>query len=139
MNILSRGDVTGSAEARQSLNGTVNLGRDIYVNPEDIRKAVDEYLDRYPIEGTQGPQGEQGPKGDTGEQGPKGDTGYTPVRGTDYFTEKDVSEIAAMAAKLVGAYGGSISVTDDGEGNVTIVTNGPITITDDGDSNVTIR
>lgn len=59
--------------------------------------------------GPQGPQGEQGPKGDTGDvgpQGPKGDTGpagldgYTPVKGTDYFTEADKTELvnAVLAA-----------------------------------------
>ena len=62
--------------------------------------------------GPQGPQGDtgdtgpQGPKGDTGEtgpQGPKGDTGeagYSPVKGTDYFTEADK---AAMLAQLKSA------------------------------------
>jgi hypothetical protein len=43
-----------------------------------------------------GPQGEKGDKGDTGDQGPKGDKGepgYTPVRGTDYWTEADKAAI----------------------------------------------
>ena len=45
------------------------------------------------------PKGEKGDKGDTGERGPqgirgeKGDKGDTPVKGTDYFTEEEVSEI----------------------------------------------
>lgn len=55
--------------------------------------------------GPQGPAGEQGPKGDkgdTGEQGPQGiqgpqgpagADGYTPVKGTDYFTEADIAAI----------------------------------------------
>ena len=72
--------------------------------------------------GPQGPQGEKGDKGDDGEQGPqgekgakgdKGDTGatgpqgeqgpagadgqdgYTPVRGTDYWTQEDQAAIIA--------------------------------------------
>ena len=63
--------------------------------------------------GPQGPQGEQGPKGDTGDvgpQGPKGDTGpagsngYTPVKGTDYFTEADKAELVnAVLAALPAA------------------------------------
>ena len=56
-------------------------------------------------QGIQGPQGEQGPKGDTGDigpqgpigeqgpQGPAGADGYTPVKGTDYFTEADIAAI----------------------------------------------
>lgn len=42
------------------------------------------------IPGEQGPQGPQGPKGETG---PAGADGYTPVRGTDYWTESDITEI----------------------------------------------
>lgn len=33
------------------------------------------------------------PKGETGETGEKGDTGDTPVKGEDYFTPEDVTEI----------------------------------------------
>ena len=60
------------------------------------------------IQGEQGIQGPEGPKGDTGEQGPKGDKGdtgdqgpkgetgepgYSPVKGTDYWTDEDIAEI----------------------------------------------
>ena len=47
-------------------------------------------------QGEQGPQGPVGPKGDQGEvgpQGPAGADGYTPVKGTDYFTESDIAAI----------------------------------------------
>lgn len=40
-----------------------------------------------------GVDGEQGPKGDTGEQGPAGQNGITPVKGTDYWTTIDKTEI----------------------------------------------
>ena len=46
--------------------------------------------------GEQGPQGIQGPQGEQGEvgpQGPAGADGYTPVKGTDYFTEADIAAI----------------------------------------------
>ena len=52
-------------------------------------------------EGPQGPKGEQGAKGDTGATGPQGPAGKTPVKGTDYFTASDKSEIAQAAAALV--------------------------------------
>ena len=52
------------------------------------------------FDGPQGPVGPQGPKGDTGPQGPAGADGYTPVKGTDYFTESDKTELvnAVLAA-----------------------------------------
>lgn len=56
-------------------------------------------------QGVQGIQGPKGDKGDTGEQGPQGiqgvagtngtngTDGYTPVRGTDYWTQADQTSI----------------------------------------------
>jgi hypothetical protein len=37
--------------------------------------------------------GQPGEPGKDGEQGPKGNDGYTPVRGKDYWTPDDISEI----------------------------------------------
>lgn len=45
------------------------------------------------LQGEQGLKGDKGDKGDTGAQGEKGADGYTPVKGTDYFTESDKAEI----------------------------------------------
>lgn len=44
-------------------------------------------------QGIQGIQGVKGDKGDTGATGSKGADGYTPVKGTDYFTEADKTEM----------------------------------------------
>ena len=52
-------------------------------------------------DGPQGPKGEQGPQGEPGATGPQGPAGKTPVKGTDYFTAADKSEIAQAAAELV--------------------------------------
>ena len=52
-------------------------------------------------EGPQGPMGEQGPQGEPGATGPQGPAGHTPVKGTDYFTAADKSEIAQAAAELI--------------------------------------
>lgn len=72
--------------------------------------------------GPRGEQGIQGPKGDSGEtgpQGPKGDTGpagqdgadgasgpagadgYTPVRGTDYWTDDDIATMESHITSTV--------------------------------------
>ena len=64
--------------------------------------------------GPQGPQGEigpRGPQGIQGIQGEKGDTGaagYTPVKGTDYYTAADKTEmVSAVIAALPTWNGGS--------------------------------
>ncbi len=56
------------------------------------------------IQGLQGVQGEQGPKGDTGAPGADGKNGadgYTPVRGTDYWTDEDKAEIKAYVDEAI--------------------------------------
>lgn len=51
--------------------------------------------------GDQGIQGAQGPQGIQGVQGEAGKDGYTPIRGTDYYTETDKQEmVAAVLAAL---------------------------------------
>lgn len=59
------------------------------------------------IQGVQGVQGEKGDKGDTGATGAAGKDGadgYTPIKGTDYFTEADKAEIIEeVAASLDGS------------------------------------
>lgn len=49
-------------------------------------------------EGPQGSRGATGPQGPTGETGPQGPAGKTPVKGTDYFTASEVSQITSNAA-----------------------------------------
>lgn len=59
----------------------------------------------------------KGDKGDPGTDGKDGADGYTPIKGTDYFTEDDVQEIAERAAEMVdipegGGTGGVTSWND---------------------------
>lgn len=57
--------------------------------------------------GDTGAQGVQGAKGDTGAQGAKGDkgdkgdTGYTPVKGTDYYTEAEKAEMVSLVKEAL--------------------------------------
>ena len=44
----------------------------------------------------------KGIKGDTGERGEKGENGYTPIRGTDYWTEADKAEIKGYVNDEIG-------------------------------------
>ena len=63
-------------------------------------------------DGATGPQGPKGDKGDTGATGPAGNNGKdgkTPVKGTDYFTDADKTELvnsvlAALPAWTGGSY-----------------------------------
>lgn len=48
-----------------------------------------------------------GPQGEPGEPGP---AGHTPEKGTDYFTENEIQEIAEQAAQLVDVPAGGASV-----------------------------
>lgn len=54
----------------------------------------------------QGQEGPQGPQGEPGAAGADGEDGYTPVKGTDYWTEADKEEIVQdVLAKLPSAEG----------------------------------
>ena len=53
--------------------------------------------------------GNQGPQGEPGPAGPVGPAGHTPVRGTDYWTENDKTEIVnSVLAALPAAEGVSV-------------------------------
>lgn len=75
------------------------------------------------IVGPQGPAGEKGEKGDkgdtgaTGPQGEKGDTGaagskgadgYTPVKGVDYYTDLDKTEMVNAVIAALPVYNGEV-------------------------------
>lgn len=64
--------------------------------------------------GEQGPQGEKGDKGETGDKGEVGATGsdgYTPVRGTDYWTQDDVADIKDYIDDAVDSLSGTFENT----------------------------
>ena len=61
--------------------------------------------------GEQGIQGEQGEKGDKGDKGEQGIPGYTPVRGTDYWTEADKAVILSEAIDRTCPTGSAESLT----------------------------
>lgn len=49
--------------------------------------------------GPAGPAGERGERGERGETGPAGADGKTPVKGVDYWTDSDKSEILSASTK----------------------------------------
>ena len=63
-------------------------------------------------EGPKGDKGEKGDKGDTGETGPKGENGvngYTPLKGTDYFTDADKAEMVSSVIAALPVYNGEVA------------------------------
>ena len=73
---------------------------------ENIENGIEE---AHNLVATPGPQGEPGPQGDPGKDGKdgeKGEDGYTPIKGTDYFTEEDKNEIVTdvLATRKVTPY-----------------------------------
>ena len=58
------------------------------------------------LEGPQGKPGATGPAGPQGVQGPAGPAGYTPVKGTDYYTETDKAEMVNAVIASLPVYGG---------------------------------
>ena len=62
--------------------------------------------------GPKGDKGEKGDKGDTGETGPKGENGvngYTPLKGTDYFTDADKAEMVSSVIAALPVYNGEVA------------------------------
>ena len=51
-------------------------------------------------QGPAGPQGEKGDPGTNGADGAQGPAGYTPVKGTDYFTQEDKDEMLESLTPL---------------------------------------
>ena len=61
--------------------------------------------------GDKGDKGDPGAKGDTGEKGAdgaKGADGYTPVKGTDYYTESDKTEMVNRVLAALPIYTGEV-------------------------------
>ena len=59
------------------------------------------WFNNGPIKGDPGPQGPKGDTGDIGPQGPAGADGYTPVRGTDYWTDADIATIKGYVDEAI--------------------------------------
>lgn len=99
----------------QSVNGQTGevklTAKDVgAISQDDLQKATNEALAQAKASGEfDGPQGQ---KGDPGEKGDKGDTGlagYTPVKGTDYWTDTDKTDmlndvLAALPTWNGGSY-----------------------------------
>lgn len=93
--VISTGNVDDEENAR------------LYVKTETGYMYLTDLSGAQGIRGEKGDQGERGPQGIQGERGPQGiqgvqgEKGYTPQKRVDYFTDKDISDIATEAAAKV--------------------------------------
>lgn len=74
---------------------------------------TNEWKEITTIMGPAGPQGPKGEDGAVGEQGPEGPAGYTPVKGTDYFTEADKTELVADVKAQIAVSSGASEISYD--------------------------
>lgn len=59
-----------------------------------------EYMEEHKEE-LRGPAGPEGPQGEQGPQGEKGNDGNSPIRGTDYWTEEDITAIETYCSDYI--------------------------------------
>ena len=124
--LTQSGQAADAKAVGDALEGKQPIGDYVLANklPEVIDDALTQAKASGEFDGPQGQKGdpgEKGDKGDTGEQGiqgipgekgDKGDTGlagYTPVKGTDYWTDTDKTDmlndvLAALPTWNGGSY-----------------------------------
>lgn len=95
-------DVNGSKTA------TINDGETGAPGPQGPKGDTGEVGPQGPVgpTGPIGPTGPQGPQGDKGEPGANGADGYTPVKGTDYYTEADKAEMVDLVIAALPRWSG---------------------------------
>ena len=113
INIGGKGDDGATFIPHVSAEGIISWTNDKYLpNPEPVNiKGVKgdkgDKGDRG-LQGVQGIQGERGENGKDGADGQPGKDGYTPVKGKDYFTETDKSEMVSSVIAALPVYDGSV-------------------------------
>lgn len=66
-------------------------------------------------DGKDGAKGKDGKDGEKGKDGKDGKDGYIPKKGIDYFTDKEIQEIASHASKLIKVSGKKSYKLDENE------------------------
>ncbi len=83
---------------------------EIATEAKNIAASVREDADNGVFVGEKGDTGAQGPQGGKGDQGTPGKDGYTPVKGTDYFTEEEKAEFVKEAKEYTDTEVDSVRV-----------------------------
>ena len=105
INIGGKGDDGATFVPSVSADGIISWTNDKDLpNPEPVN-----------IKGAKGDKGDKGDTGATGANGTNGKDGkdgadgYTPVKGKDYFTESDKSEMVSSVIAQLPVYDGSVT------------------------------
>jgi hypothetical protein len=83
----------------------------LYIKTDTRYQFITDLSGTQGIQGPRGPQGVQGPQGAQGLQGipgVQGPAGYTPVRGTDYWTDADVADMVTSVIAALPKYNGEV-------------------------------
>ena len=101
INIGGKGDDGATFIPSVSADGIISWTNDKELpNPEPVNIKG--------VKGDKGDKGEKGDKGADGTNGTNGADGYTPVKGKDYFTETDKSEMVSDVISALPVYDGSV-------------------------------
>ena len=121
--ILTLQKMSGSVSTPKSLSGnigakTINIGSNgdggatfiPYVSADGVISWTnDKGLPNPEPVNIKGVKGDKGDKGEAGENGKDGADGYTPVKGKDYFTDADKSEMVSSVISQLPVYDGSVT------------------------------
>ena len=107
-------------EAQRQVNETERLENEtIRQNQEQTRQSFYNDLVRKveqgEFNGTNGKDGANGQNGQDGKDGADGEDGYTPIKGTDYFTEAEKQEFTTEITNSVNQNIGLVLDTINGE------------------------
>ena len=92
----------------RSIEQTVTSEEDGGVNEITITMTDSTKMKFQIRNGSKGSDGPAGADGAAGPAGPAGADGYTPVKGTDYFTDDEIEEIVNRVVAQVGTGGGTV-------------------------------
>lgn len=121
--ILTLPKMSGSVSTPKSLSGnvgakTINIGSDgdggaTFIPSVSADGVIswtnDKGLPNPKPVNIKGVKCDKGDKGEAGENGKNGADGYTPVKGKDYFTDADKSEMVSSVISQLPVYDGSVT------------------------------
>lgn len=90
-------NVTVEMQVGEFLPRTGTAGQILVKNDQNISQ----WVNADTIKGAKGDKGDTGDQGPVGPAGADGKDGYTPVRGTDYWTEADKAEIKSYVDEAI--------------------------------------
>ncbi len=76
--------------------------KNIKAQLDSLKLTEEDFKERIEAGEFKGDKGDKGETGEKGEQGEQGEAGYTPIRGTDYWTEADIEAMKEYCDEFSG-------------------------------------